>query len=264
MERKVNAGDEFIDQLLLKYRISLRAVADFAEAHTEDLRQAGNMFDLRTDRDKKLCLALFRLFSEDPAVRESFCGRYHIAGSSADDLFFEQHKLLLISAFIYNPSFFAMSCNLYGIIKSQLAFQTDVQEKGKEHQSGAAIKIISFQRTVIPYAASAADEILREIWSEDIKQDGISGKLRIVANNANDAGIVQFRFRFDEYRPEPPFYLRIQYETNSDHKVHGADLNSVAVNNSGKGELVIVSEAQSGIRYGGGFVITGLEIRQHG
>jgi hypothetical protein len=261
----LNAGNEFIDRLLLKYHISLRAVSDFTEGHREDLQQAGNIFDLKEGRDKKLCLAVFRLLSEKHAedISESFCSRYNIDDTSVDDLFFEQNKLFLLSAFIYNPSFFAMSWNLCGIIQSQLAFQAKPQGATDKPQIAAG-KVIRFPRTVVPLAASGAEEELQEIWTESIKQENVFGKLRIFANNKDGAGKVLFRFRFHEYRSEPPFYLLVHYISNGDNSEHTAELNIIAVNNNRKAELVIASEPEKGVRYGDGLTITSLEILRHG
>jgi hypothetical protein len=263
MTNKINVADEFIDQLLLKYRISLRAVYDFAEEHMEELQQAKKIFDLKDERDKKLCLALFRLLSEKnaAAISTSFCGRYHIADSSLDDLFFEQNKIFLIAAFIYNPSFFARSCNLCGILMSQLAFKAELL--GEKQKPGKS-KAFEFPRTIPALAASGTDETLEEIWGEDIDQDGIQGKLRILAYNKDDAGVVQFRFKFGEYYPEPPYYLRVRYTTNSDGMEYTAELNIIAVNSSKNRELVIDSAPQKGIRYSDGLSIISLEVHNNG
>jgi hypothetical protein len=264
MEKKLNAGNDLIDRLLLKHRISLRTVSDFADKHMGELMRAEKIFELKEEGDQKLCLAIFRLLSEKQAeaISASFCSLCHIADSSTDELFFERNRLFLLSAFIYNPSFFAMSWNLCGIMRSHLTAQAESSIDGQEQKNGAA-RLIPFQRTMHVLAASSADEALREIWSETVYLDGISGRLRILANDKDDAGLMQFRFRFSAYHPEPPFYLRVFYTTNSDSGEHVVELSTVAVNNSGKGELVIASELQRGIRYSEGFVITAMERLRH-
>lgn len=264
MDKKFNAGDEFIDHLLLKHNISLRAIYKFADKHMKELEQAENIFDLKEEKDKKLCFALFRLMAGKyaSAVIESFCESYNITDSFLDDLFFEEHKLFLIAAFIYNPSFFTMSWNLCGIIRSQLAYRAEALKEAQKPQTGAVIVVI-FQRNIKAFMASSADKILREIWSEDIDQDGIQGKLRILANNKDDSGMVQFRFKFKEYHSEPPYYLRVLYKTNSDNIEHTAELSVIAVNSAKNKELIIASTPQNGVRYEGGLTFKSLEVYKH-
>ena len=263
MEDRLSAGDEFIDRLLLDHRISLRAVYDFADEHMEDLRQAGKIYKLKTGKDIKLCLSVFRLISREyaGAIGECFCAEYNIEGSPLDDLFFEQNKLFLIAAFIYNPSFFAKSWNLCGIIISRLAFEAGAQ---KETQKPESVIIIVWTRKITGFSGSSADDTLREVWSEDIAQDGLFGKLRILANNLEDAGVVQFRFKFKEYRTEPPYFLRVRYRTEGDQTEHTAELNTIAVNSGKNRELVIASAPEKDIRYEKGITVTGLEMRKHG
>jgi len=146
MEKEINAQDEFIDQLLLNNNISLRAIYKYADEHMKELEQAENIFDLKEEKDEKFCLALFRLMAGKYAadISKSFCERYNITDSSVDDIFFEKNKLFLIAAFIYNPSFFAMSWNLCGIIRSQLAYQAEMQEDVREPETGESSDRIEY------------------------------------------------------------------------------------------------------------------------
>jgi hypothetical protein len=257
-------GNEFIDQFLIKNKISLLTIAEFGEEHIAEIEQAENMFDLKDEKDRKLCLALFRFMAEAdaPAIIESFCERYNIADSPPDDGFFEQNKIFLTAAFIYNPSFYAMSCNICGIIRSHLAYEAEERGETPETENAAVIFIV-FHRNIHVVTASGADEVLREIWSEDIDQDGIKGKLRILANNKDNAGLAQFRFKFNEYYSEPPYYLRIQYTTDADKVERTAELNTIAVNSGRSGELVIASQLLDGIPYGEGLTFNNIVIYKH-
>jgi len=261
MDNELNAGFGFIDELLLKHRISLRTLGDYAEKHMEDLEKAESIFDLKNEREIKLCLALFRLMAGKyaAAIGESFCGRYHITDSPVDDIFFEQNKLFLIAAFVYNPSFFAMSWNLCGIIRSELAFAKELQVISWEN-------IKQFPRFHVPAvnAASSADGVLREIASKDIviEKEGVFGKLGILANNRDTTGIIQFRFKFNEFTNRPPYYLRVRYTCVSDNTERIAELKNVEKSQRNR-ELFIYSQPQSGIPYGDGLTI-GLDIQKHG
>jgi len=266
MEIKLDSGFKFINGLLLKHRVSLRALSDFADAHMGDLQQAESIFDLKEKKDGKLCLALFRLMAGEyaAAISERFCSRYSL-DPSLDDFFFEKNKLFLLAAFVYNPSFFAMSWNLCGIIRSELALRQELQEKTPKHETGfAAFAAIRLRRNAEVLAASSADAAMKEIWSEDIAEGGVFGRLRIMANNKDNAGKVQFRFKFRDYHSEPPFDLLVRYSTKSDGIEHAAELNTTPVNCSRSKELVIASAPQSGVRYSGGLSGISLEARKRG
>jgi hypothetical protein len=265
MKMIIDERMELVDQLLIKHKISLLDAADFANEHIKELEQAKNIFDLKEERDEKLCLALFRLMAGKYAadISKSFCERYNITDSSVDEIFFEKNKLFLIAAFIYNPSFFAMSWNLCGIIMSQLAYQAEMQEDVQKQETGKVI-VVDFQQNIEILSASRADEVLQPIWSEDIDRDGIQGELQIRVNNKDNAGMVQFRFKFKEYHSEPPYYLRVHYKTNNDNIEHTAELNVITVNNADNRELIIASARQDSVRYEGGLTITSLEVQKNG
>jgi len=251
MTNEFDASFEFIDELLLKHRVSLRSLSNVAETQMDDLQQAERIFDLKEEKDGKLCLALFRLMAGNhaTAISESFCSMYNL-DPSLDDFSFERNKLFLLAAFVHNPSFFAMSWNLCGIIQSELASQGEKSNR-----------TFLPRRNIAVLAASSADVAMKEIWSEDIEENGISGKLRILANNKDGAGKLQFRFKFSEYHSEPPYYLVARYTTKSDGIEYQAELSTTPVNNSKNKELVIASAIQTGVNYSGGL---DLDLRKHG
>ena len=263
MDTHFSTQDEFMDDLLLKHRISLRVLSDFAENHIEELKHAEDIFDLRDEHDEKLCLSVFCLMAGEnaPAVRNNFCNRYQINDSSVDEIFFERNKLFLIAAFAYNPVFFAMCWNLCGIIASQLAMEAESQNETITPKKNKSVNLF-FQRRVEVPAASGADEALREIWAESIDLDGVQGNLRIRANNRDDAGEMEFRFRFSEYHGEPLYFLKVHFTAKSDESRHIAELNKIAVNSKRKKELIIASSVQSGIHYSEGFTITSIEVEK--
>jgi len=266
MELESSSTLDFIDELLLKHRVSLLALSDFADVHMDDLQRAERIFDLKEERDGKLCLALFRLLAgkHEAAISESFCNRYNL-DTSLDDFSFEKNKLFLLAAFVYNPSFFAMSWNLCGIIRCELALRKELQEETPKQETGSVFSIVPKRRINIGVdvlAASSAGEEMEEIWSGNIAEEGICGKLRISANNKDDAGEVYFAFEFKEYSPGLPFFLQVRYTTSIDRIEHIAKL-TIEHNSARKKVLIISSEPQRGIRYGGGITITDIEVLAH-
>lgn len=258
MKQRLSAQDEFIDSLLLENGISLRNVYDYAEGHMNDLETAENIYSLNSERDKKLCLSIFRLISEEYAAAISNCfnAEYNINNITLDDSFFEENKLFLIAAFIYNPQFFARSWNLCGLFISHLAYEAGTRKETKELSQAI---IVFWVRQVSVYNASGEKGTLKTIWSEEVNEKGIRGKLAIKANNKDDAGELHFRFRFSEYSPRPPFFLRVHYATEKDGKEHTAELTEWTSSKRNR-ELAIFSITEQGIKYAEGLTITNLEI----
>ena len=131
MINEINAGEDIIDELLIKHNISLRILSDYADDHMEKLLKAEDIFNHKEDKDKRLCLAIFHLLAGDHAIAicECFCERYNIDASLIGKRISDENVMFLLAAFIYNPSFFAMSQNLCGIIRSQLAFEAEERKK---------------------------------------------------------------------------------------------------------------------------------------
>jgi hypothetical protein len=252
MELELNEGDEFIDQLLHRYHISLLALGDFAEEHIREFEQAESIFDLKTERDKKLCLALFRLLSEKQAaaVSEKFCNRYNITNTSGDDIFFEQNKLFLIAAFIYNPSFFAMSWNLCGLIMSELAYEA---ESASTEELSFVIERSDFFQYI---AASGAGMEMRPVGNlVEINIKGIKGELSIDGNKENRA--VQFEFVFAEYHRHLPFQLEFLFVTEADKLTHQVKLDKKLEDPDGK-VLIISSPVLYDIDISKGITVIGI------
>jgi hypothetical protein len=194
MSVNYNAGVDFIDKLLVKYRISLRTVYRFAEEHDSEIQGIEGIFDLKTERDKKLCLVLFRLLSgRSEEIGSHFSNRYGFA-DSLDDLFYEQNKLLLITAFMYNPPFFAMAWNLCGLVLADIADKST----GRENEGPVGgTKIIVFPQALKVHrlAASGTEEGLRQFGkSHHVSVGDYSGELQIMSDAE---GYLQFRFKLD-------------------------------------------------------------------
>jgi len=260
MNKEINTSFDFLDSLLLKHNISLHTLSDYAEEHMQELNQAENIFNLKEEKDIKLCLCLFRLMAErfSAEISECFCKRYNISDSKVDDITYEKNKLFLLAAFVYNPSFFSMSWNLCGIIRSELAIQKEAHKNVNSNVT--VIQLFFFVKAL---AAGGANETIEKIWDETIDQEGICGQLQIKANNKNNAGKLQFFFKFKEYHPKPPCHLVIHFITESDKIVYTAEIKEVLLNSSRNKELVIASSELDGIRYTGGIKITGMEVHKH-
>jgi hypothetical protein len=117
-----NTPEAFVNELLVKHNIPLEAVIACARERGAEIDRMERIFDLETAEDARLLLALpallvpadagraidyFRKEEHDRALPES--------AAPEDD----QHTLILLSAFVYNPAFFGMAWNWCAYIRDR-------------------------------------------------------------------------------------------------------------------------------------------------
>ena len=219
MEKAAN----YLDNLLIKHNVSLKKIYDCNVSQKENIDGIKRIFNTEDENDFLLSLVALKLITENNSDKFIECFQkdseifYNL-----DDKFFRENKTLVLTAFIYNPAFFAMAVNMHGLIAYELQKQKRLSVKvaGKisEFISNAKnFRVPSFQLDYI--AASSVDQGLISIMKkEDIDLNGIKGKLEIFGNAKDKA--VQFEFEFNEAQQLFPFFLEITYLTTIDKKTH--------------------------------------------
>jgi len=250
---------KFIDSLLIRYRVTLKMVYDCNANEKEAIADIKSIFDLGTPRDFRLCLVALRILGGNNAekVAEYFKSDRGIL-YDADDQFFDENKTLVLTAFMYNPAFFAMAVNLHGLIDHKLQKQKlPVMETVKNLPH--IFDFIPKPALQFEYlAASGAGRKMKQIGKPAaVELNGISGELRIDGSKEmNNA--VQFVFLFSKYHRQVPFYLDVSFVTKADKLTHKARI-CKKHESSDKKKLAITSPVQYEIDFSKGIAVT--EIR---
>jgi hypothetical protein len=215
---------------MLQHHISLRNVYDYADSHKNELQCIENIFELGSEKDKQLCLALFRLIAknEERRIANYFCNEYRF-DDNLDDMFFEQNKILLITAFIYNPAFFAMAWNLCGIIKAEIAVDQNDLQVLKRNNAQQVFRFYNGAGKVHNLAASGKDvgnkkfgEMLR------VSFDETKGELQLLGD---DSGTLKLRFKFDKEYLQLP-HLKVTFTVDATGESMETVLDKPLLNNN--------------------------------
>jgi len=227
-------GADFLDTLLLRNNITIKDLADCSNGCYDELMDMERIFDLESEDDFSCCLTIPYLL--DPLAAKEICAYFRdeekghpFVNSAAPDL--EKYRLPLVSAFVFNPSFFAMAWNWCALIRQEL----QLMMKGKIARFPGVSSPGVEKPHFILQAASGTGSIL-EIDFGAVRENNPDGRLWIRAK----AGKVRFFFRFASYHESPPCHLMVKCRTNKDGKEYSVLLNE-ELNNRENKELIIRS-----------------------
>jgi hypothetical protein len=238
MDSKIK-GSDFLDSLLLRFRITLRDLADCDSAHHGEIEDMERIFDLKSAEDVRRLLVVPRLL--DPLAADKIIAylrdeEKEKAVMDTEEGDFEEYKLLLAAAFVFNPSFFAAAWNWCAFVR---------QELQKQKQSPFEIVVFgkqvfrSDQEPVIEYRAASGAE---PVWREFGKYKAPVGLIRFLCLDTGSFRYLKFNFT-----PETPIYVpyRIEVEfVTGDNTAHTL----IAINESG-GSGNIASDSGENVDY---------------
>ncbi|MCL2804991.1 MAG: hypothetical protein FWD26_03530 [Treponema sp.] len=248
-------GADFLDTMLLRNNISLNSIAKYSSKNNDELMNMENIFNLKSKDDFSCCLTI--PFLLDPHAAQDIIAYFKneeqdnpYVKSSLPDV--EKYKLLLASAFVFNPSFFAMSWNWCALIRHELQLQMlKGQKENKTVQIGLQRRfpasrpagILKVKNPRYRMQAASGTESIQEIgdWKVDDKND-LYGHLWIKITN----GEVRFLFKFETYCESPPCYITVKCKTKDGREYSNIILKEIELNNPEKEELIIRSEIIAG------------------
>jgi len=239
---------EYINNLLNKNKVSLKMVYDCKVKENENLKNIERIFEEDSKgKEFLLCQAVLRILCNDNTDKFiEYLKNDTGMNDELNDIFFEKHKTLILTAFIYNRTFFAMAVNLHGLIACKLKNQKISIIRNKTRSGISAFPIRAFRLKHLA-AGSRGPELISILTAKTLNLEGIKGELSVYGNNQNM--VVQFRFEFKEFHNPFPFFLCIEYVTNADKKKRKIDLNIK------HNEYVIVSKMNYNIDFSKGITI---------
>ena len=242
---------DFLEILITKCQITEKNLADYANEKHDDLMNIENIFNLKSEDDFCCCLTIPLLL--DPLAAQEIIA--YFKDEERDNPFvktaqpdIDKYKLLLVSAFVFHPSFFAMAWNWCALIRQELQLQMlNNQNERKIVQFNAITSLPKNKLTVIKLkdqlqAASGTDSIL-EVgdWKVDDK-DVYFGRLWIKVTS----GEARFLFMFANYNEHPPCNLSLKCKTKDGKEYSNIILKDIE---SGNEELIIRSEIITNFDY---------------
>jgi len=238
--------DDLIINLMMKHHITLKDVDNCAKKHWSKIKEMMGIFDHKTYKDQQLTLNLLTLLTQEQSNKfvDFYSREYNL--SLKTDLSIEDVKLLL-TACLYNPTFFSYSLRLCERIKSRLDVKADVlpcaeaavRKKNKSkfeiktdipntknEDIKAEYKIFKSHNQidfVFPKpieeksVATPADDGYEEFFKKTITYKEHSGTLVFWGDKYNR---VYLEFCFDKCIKKVPFELELCFTTTHDQKQH--------------------------------------------
>jgi len=248
--------NEMLNELMLEKHITLSDVYHCAEQHMDEINGMMRIFEHESNKDQRLVLELFGLLAQDQSetVIDFYSRAYNLPpirlDSSKEDL------ELLLTAGLYNPSFFSFALSLFENIKSKLIQLEPGSDKEKPpiipfptKKPDRVIVAVAQEKAALKPAAASTKFV--SFFDKLLDCEGIRGRLFFLGNNQHD---VRLEFIFDKPQKTIPCKLQVCITTQCDGKKHPP----ITIPGEGgdviDGEIDTISSDQiKGINYSGGF-----------
>ncbi|MCL2196884.1 MAG: hypothetical protein FWB77_04650 [Treponema sp.] len=236
---KTNNTFNFINTLLEKFNISLETVIDFIVENNAELDQIKEIFKLKNNNDAELLVTVPYILmpSEEIAFKvvnylKNEESENAVLGNAIPDV--EKHKLLLLSAFVHNQSFFSMSWNWCAFIREKIYKKINKNASVTEESVYAALDARTAQTPQIENDGSMIIYIFRQskrieryrastdgnrAFGEPTHLEGI-GDLHQLLEEVGEHLYFQFHLSITNENLARPFELEIEFSAIKDGKVH--------------------------------------------
>ena len=248
-------GADFLDTLLLRNNITIKDLADQSNERYGELMDMERIFDLETESDFACCLTIPLLL--DPLAAQKIIEYFR--EEEHDSLFsktaqpdIEKYRLLLVSAFVFNPAFFAMAWNWCAFIRQELQLQLQLQSQLQIKKEN--FKIFKYKPNVLVsvknvrqqlHAASGKGQIQNiGNWPIDVDNE-LFGYLTLNVIS----GAVRFKFKFAAYFDEPPCFVEVKCKSKEGNEYSNVIINQIERNSSENQELIIISDVLPNFNY---------------
>jgi hypothetical protein len=209
-----NTPEAFINELLVKNSIPLEAVIACARERGAELDRMERIFDLETAEDALFLMALPTLLVPDDAERVIDYFRKEASGGPLPESVAPEDgrcALILLSAFVYNPAFFAMAWNWCAYIRDRSQKAMPKLRPAKDTSSSRVIEFMPARH--IEYKAAAG--LGFHTFGETTELPGI-GTLAQLGGEMGGRFYLQFRLTITSDLVPRPFDIEIDFITLKD------------------------------------------------
>jgi hypothetical protein len=206
-----NTPEAFVNELLVKNSIPLEEIIACARERGAELDRMERIFDLETAEDARLLMALPALLVPADAervidyFRKEESGRPLPESAAPED---GRYTLLLLSAFVYNPAFFAMAWNWCAYIRDRSRKAAPKLRPVKDTNDFRVIEFTPARH--IEYKAAAG--LGFHTFGETTDLPGI-GTLAQLGGEMGGVFYLQFRLTITSDLVPRPFAMEIDFTT---------------------------------------------------
>ena len=137
-----------IDAIRRQLGIALGTISRYNSEHRDEIKHIGDIFCLKNSSKEKVLVLLFMLsfFEKDNAVQK-YCEQTNLNNAEYDPAtLLDQYKILLLTALVYENTFYAMAINYRESINAGLAVG-EIEENSTNSSIANSGKIIPFSVT---------------------------------------------------------------------------------------------------------------------
>jgi hypothetical protein len=141
---------KIVDNLLLKNKITYKAVYDCFKENSKKIDRAKKIFTLKTNEDKKLFLSLAALLvPKNAEAINNYLAHENGLAAVSNEKSQNQVKLFLLTAFVYNPPFFVMAWNLCGFVQVKLAKEAGKSLKTARRKEKGPLVLVDLPKAAL-------------------------------------------------------------------------------------------------------------------
>jgi hypothetical protein len=207
-------GADFLDSLLLRFRITLKDIADCDSSHHGEIEDMECIFDIESAEDARRILTVPRLL--DPLAADEIIAylrdeeKENPAMETAEGDF-ETYKILLSAAFVFNRAFFAAAWNWCAAVRQELQKQKkrpfEIVIFGKQRFQSSETPFIEYK------AASGAEPVWRDFGEYNAPHLGL---IKVFCLDTGSVRYLMFTFYPEDPVPEDllqPYKIEVEFVT---------------------------------------------------
>jgi len=204
---------DHIETIRKQFGVSLSTISQFKNCHKEEIDNINDIFYQKDSNEKKLAMLYLLSSDKKDETVSIFSEKTNLKHPETS---FEKYKVLLITAMIYNPSFYTMALNYKGFVNAGLSIgeaEKNIQKQTR-HENKINKNTINKPRFVyrpskknalIQYKSADGTGYTPEQFNvhniEEI-QENYSGKVTFLGNRKSQTLEIRFQF-FDKETGKP-------------------------------------------------------------
>jgi hypothetical protein len=253
--------EDILNDMLLENGISLPEIYRYNKEHKSEIEGFQSVFGMRTEEDIRKCIALIGIIYPEKAkdIASYLLNDKGIENSTAfiakkEDVI--RYRIPLLTALVYNSSFFSIAWDLCNIILTEIVNnRVGTRETPTSEKDNVLENIIIFPQPFIINKVAASPK--REPGMRQFGKDCRSGDINAVIRTLRDNAGVKFQIKcsFDK---APVYPLDVFLRTKADSKEHAISLDQSNSNNP----LQIYSAIVKGINYAEGIELIGIKLKK--
>ena len=241
---------QFLNTIMKENHVSLKAVCKCMEKRKADIEKMDHIFDSDEGMSVRKRMVLLSIISRSNAKENIDYYRMVKNINSGNRIFvsdINKYKVLIITALLFNATFYVCACNWCGLIRWEI--NRINEEKNTDDSPVRIYEIkpglleVAIGGPIYKIAAASKEKGFNKFYELPLTYDGITGKLFFMGRDKKE---VYLEFVFDKFQKIIPFELQVRFS------IKNKEYTFVLEHRRKDRETVIFSDPQMGVYYSDG------------